>query len=909
MNVGDINRALRKARFPAGTRTSADRRLAVHTLWGVFTAHLQRELHERGQCALVAKRSGSAVQLFLEDGHGHLRGAFTDPLGIATAMLGRRVDRISCTEPCRVFDLETTLFALLGERPEPVGGDGIQALADRFVDGVREDGLPDVPGLDYRATEDHSPTGSDHRSSNELDAAGFMARVRSSRSATEILRVLHGQVLPYRRDEALEPFIRPLMSAARHYNETRDDVRSAVDLWSEAAALNATTTGRAGVVAIMMNVARKRASADLPPARRDVAGAVQIYEAVFGLDVSEDQNQRLVKTMMAVANLYTDLKLPPEHRDVPGAVALWASVLGMDLPASERDYVLRSMMKVANMLTDLRVPGREIDVRGAVTIWRAVCDHGHLEDDWHRTIRTMMAMANRLTSPDRQLSMDDFRAAVHLWQAAYTLCLEREEEQALRVVRTMMDVANHVTDFSGRVTDLALRGAIEIWRGIADCSALTDDRVRAIRTMMALAGRRIGAYSDRDSVLVALRLWHAAYGCATDDEGRYRVVKTIMDLADKYPAICADAIDILRRDRSAFDAPGFEIQAQAGLLYFQQEHEAVVSLAEGAGRDAPVWVAALRAEAQRKLGDHHEAIAACGELITRCAAPGASRPQSEALVSALCCRGYCHLELGRSDPSSLPQAMKDLERSLAVARDRDVPEPPRAHSGIGYVRQLQGRDDEAEEAFARARQLDADNLKAAAGTTRTHSGSDDDGGSTGHHVGRRALMREARRLNELHNDVDGAIARWSEAHALRLPGDDSSAVVAIMMAVARKRSSSALAPEHRDVPGAVRIYEAVQALGITTDQRQRVVRTMMAAAARFTDRALPAEELDVDGATTLWRSVHAMAEGDEERRRVTRVMRVVADRMESDGVTATSSGSSAAERLRGAITQLRPGVV
>jgi tetratricopeptide (TPR) repeat protein len=562
------------------------------------------------------------------------------------------------------------------------------------------------------------------------------------------------------------------------------------------------------------------------------------------------------------------------------------------------------MMKVANMLTDLRVPGREFDVRGAVTIWRAVCDHARLEEDWHRTIRTMMAMANRLTSPDRQVSMDDFRAAVHLWQAAYALCLERDEEQALRVVRTMMDVANHLSDFSGRVSDLQLRGAIAIWCGVAACSTLTEDRLRAIRTMMALAGKRIGAYSDHDSILAALRLWHAAYRCATIDEGRYRVVKTIMDLADKYPAICADAIDILRRERAAFDAPGFEIQVQAGLLYYQQEHRAVVSLAESAGRDAPVWVAALRAEAQRKLGEHREAIATCGELIARCGAPAVSRPQHEALVSALCCRGYCHLELGRSAPSSLPRAVKDLERALATAHEHGVPEPPRAHSGIGYVRQLQGRDDEAEEAFARARQLDADNLKAAAGTAQTASGADDDADPKGPEARRRALMSEARRLNELHNDVAGAIARWSDAHALRLPGEDSSAVVAIMMAVARKRSSADLAPEHRDVPGAVCIYEAVQALGISADQRQRVVRTMMAAAARFTDRALSADELDIDGAIALWRSVHSMADDDEERRRVTRVMRVVADRMESDETTKMPVGSRPVERLKKAIAAI-----
>jgi tetratricopeptide (TPR) repeat protein len=465
--------------------------------------------------------------------------------------------------------------------------------------------------------------------------------------------------------------------------------------------------------------------------------------------------------------------------------------------------------------------------------------------------------------------------------------------------------------------------------------------------MMTIAGQRIGPYSDRFSVRAALLLWHAAYRCAAGDDGRVRVLKTIMDLADRYPAICASAIDVLQSERGEFVAEGFVEETLAGLLYYQQQYRAVLELTAPATAATAPTLAALRAEALRKLDRHAEAIAACDELIAALDRPGAGRLQHEALVSALCCRGYARFEIGRDDAGVLPEAEHDLRRALDVAARTGVPEPPRAHTGIGYLRKLQGRADEAEQAFAVAQRVDEDNRKAA-------DGLDDPGRSAeaptdSSDQPKRDLMNEARRHNELLNDVDGAIARWREAHALGAGGGDRSAVVAIMMSAARKRASSDLAPEHRDVPGAARIYQAVYRLGVHQDQKDRQIRTMMATANRFTDLTEPAarrdvpgaitlwqallelelprhevqrilrtmmnvasmltdsgapgRELDADGAIAIWRAAHAHAGDAEERRRIARTVRAVAGRFGEEAASRPSL-ARAAERLRAAVDEL-----
>jgi len=907
VDASSINRAIRGARLPQKTDTSTDRLRALRLLWDAFTTHLQQELITHGRCALVARPAGTTSQLFVEDGEGHLCGAFSDPLGVAEAMLKRGLGRITCDATTgNVLYLETALLAVLGEQPEPVGDTGVFAVGERFVDGVTAEGLPDLPGISYGRTDERTTVAGASASRAQLDPAEFATRINGARSAQEIKRVLHTQVLPYRQGHELQPYLHTLMSAARHYNETRDAVAAAVELWTEAYLLIATDGDHGSVVAIMMSVARKRASADLPPSRRDVAGAIKIYEAIHGLDVSGDQNQRLVKTMMAVANLYTDLSLPPGQRDIPGAVALWESILGMGLPASEQDYVLRSMMNVANMLTDLRIPGRTLDVASAILIWRSACDHVRNDDDWLRTIRTMMAMANRLTQADHEPVIEDYRAAVRLWQATYTLCLERDEDKALRVVRTMMDVANHLTDFSGKVSDLELRGAIVIWYGLADCSALSDDRMRVIKTMMALAGQRMGTYSDRDSVRAALLLWHAAYRCAACVDDRVRVLKTIMAVAHLYPATCSHSIDVLRRERAALDSPGFITEVLAGLLYYQEEYKALIALVDDDVEGRTDTVTALRADAQRKLGQYHKAIHSCAALIRRCERPGAGRIQHEALVSALSCRGYTYLELGRTDAELLPRAEKDCRKAIEVAAQTGVPEPPRANSCIGYVCQNQGRVEEAEQAFARARQLDAGNRKAAEGLSDRQQAWDVEAPQDEPTRRKRQLMTDARQRNELHNDVKAAIACWQKAYALDVPGDDSSTVVAIMMSVAHKRANSKLDPEHRDVPGAARIYEAVFGLDLSPDQSRRVIRTMMAAANRFTDLSMPARQRDVPGAVVLWESLLGLGLPGYEDNRIVRTMMNVARMLTDQRVPGRELDPGGAAAIRRAVQDHMP---
>jgi diadenosine tetraphosphate (Ap4A) HIT family hydrolase len=542
----------------------------------------------------------------------------------------------------------------------------------------------------------------------------FKARARAARTARQIVDLVRSRVLPAVRGPDLEPYRRILMSCARRFNEDLGDAASAVALWTEAYRCAGGDDDRQTVVAIMMSVASKRAHAALPREQRDVDGAIAIYEAVLRLGHSADQDLRVIRTMMAVANRFTDLDLPASELDVDAAVAIWRAVHRLGPAEGDGPRVVRTMMDVANRLTDLRGGGRTRDLDAAIRIWRAV--HGLAADDESRlwTVRTMMAQARRLSDVDDPEGVRDVGQAVRLWLAARELGGRDDPDESLHVVRTMMDAANRLTDLAGPAERRDVDAAVTIWSGVAAAGA-EEDRQRAVLTMMAVAGRLADLPSGPDDAISALKLWYAAWRVGADEVRRLRVIKTVMDIAQRRDRLCAEAAAALDRDAArAFD-PGFRLPVQAGLRYYLGDFDAVIALADGAGA-ALEAVAALGADARRKLRRYGDAEDRCTALIRASAADHreASLSRRDALVSALCCRGYCFLERGRTDGALLDRAAEDFHGAVAAAESAGLAVPPRAHTGLAFVLRLQGREAEAEAALARAREEDRDNPKALA---------------------------------------------------------------------------------------------------------------------------------------------------------------------------------------------------
>jgi tetratricopeptide (TPR) repeat protein len=515
-----------------------------------------------------------------------------------------------------------------------------------------------------------------------------------------------------RQGPGLDSLIRTLMWNARRFNETMGDVGSAITLWKEAYRLGP-EDARRHVVATMMSVARKRLDVSLPRESRTVSASVAIYEAVYGLNYSADQNIRVIKTMMDVANRFTDLRGPLSGMDVDSAIALWQSVRRLNVSAGDNQRVLMTMMDVANRLTDLRLPDAPKDFGAAVRIWKAVYRLHETVEDRRRVILTMMALANRLSDCRSALPAGSFDAAVRVWRAVYEMTVGDDDDAGLRVIRTMMDVANRLTDTAGDAEAVDVDAAITVWSGVMDISKDEEDRVRALRTMMDVAGRFLGDASDPGRVPAAVALWLAAHRCAASDMDRLRVLKTVMDIGARSERACAGILAALESGgKRSFDAC-FRSPVKAGLLYYLKDYAGVIAMAD-LEPDPLRSVVALKADALRKLGRYEESIGLCGELIHGGITQEASSPADlDALVSALCCRGYCFWELGRTDGNLLQRAEDDLKAAIETAGQNGLPEPPRAFTGLGYIYRHQGRTKEADDAFDRARLADPDNPKAS----------------------------------------------------------------------------------------------------------------------------------------------------------------------------------------------------
>ena len=708
-DVAEINRALKAAHLPGASPGDTFCLPDLAILWDAFTRHLFEEMASNGSSAIVARPAGRQAQLFVEDAAGRSLGAFRDPLGIAQAMLGLGIERIEFTdgEPCgcTAASIEDTLRAALLGGYEPVPDTTQHVLAGRFVDAVTGPGLPDLPGV-YHVIDPALA----ERETGEIELSEFRDRVRSARSANDVLNLLRTRVLPHVESYQRRPFLSALMRRARRFNEMADDPDSAIELWSEVARSSATPDEQLGAIKVMMNVAKKRANVDLPAEERDVPSAIAIYLAVLALDHSPEQNRTVVLTLMYIANRLTQVSGPRDRLDVETALTLWTLAHRHDPDPGSRDQTVRTMMDVANKLADTRSLGANVDVESAIAIWCAV--HGLEVDSGERehVRRTMMDRANDLADLDGPGSTG-VGAALLLWKAVHDLQAGDPDDQLL-VVKTMMAAANRRVDLEQPTAALDVDTAIRIWTAVSEISELDADRQRAIRTMMALAGRLAAGGSAATAVKSALQLWDAAYRCGASGEDRLRVIKTVLDIGSSTPPFRREAALALDGRDAGGLAPRFRDPAHAGLLYYLEDYAAVIRFVDGLRPPEPS-LTALKADALRKLGRLDQALQVATQVIQEVEGDQDAGPEEwDAVVSALCCRGYCHLEKGRAGEDTLDEAIEALQRAVDVANEAGIPAQPRIFTGLGYVCRLLGREQEAERAFAQALQVDGDNRKA-----------------------------------------------------------------------------------------------------------------------------------------------------------------------------------------------------
>ena len=525
-----------------------------------------------------------------------------------------------------------------------------------------------------------------------------------------MLDLLRTRVLPFHEGGDRVPFRKAVMKRAYRFNEVADDPRSAIELWTELARSSATAEDGRRVIAVMMAVANKRANQDLSREERDTRSAIAIYEAVLALDHSPEQNRTVLLTMMDVAKRLTLLSGPRERLDVDSAVSMWTTAHRHDPVPESRERTVRSMMEIANKLADTRSPGAVIDIEAAIAIWRAVYGLDVVDEERDRVRNTMMERADDLADPDGPCPMD-VAAALLVWAAVHGLLIDDAEDR-LVVVKTMMAAANRRIDLSGPRAGMDLDTVFRIWTEICEISDLDDDRARVIRTAMKLASKFVGDGTEAAAVPPALRLWDAAYRFAASGEDRLRVIKTVLDIGSGERAFCREAASALEDRWARRLDPRFGALARAGLLYYLEDYGAVVAFVDGLRAPEPA-LTALKADALRKLGRLDDALQMVGKVIQAVGDHVDWGPEEmDAVVSALCCRGYCLLEKGRAGEETLGEAIEALNRAAVVAVEAGIPVQPRIFTGLGYVHRLLGREEEAERAFARALDVDEDNRKA-----------------------------------------------------------------------------------------------------------------------------------------------------------------------------------------------------
>ena len=93
----------------------------------------------------------------------------------------------------------------------------------------------------------------------------------------------------------------------------------------------------------------------------------------------------------------------------------------------------------------------------------------------------------------------------------------------------------------------------------------------------------------------------------------------------------------------------------------------------------------------------------------------------EALIMALCYRGWCYFEIGRkTDDQDLrfSEAEEDFKSAIKVARAFGFPAPIRAYNGLGFVFENSKKISMAKAAYIRVLKMNPQNRRALHGLDR-----------------------------------------------------------------------------------------------------------------------------------------------------------------------------------------------
>ena len=191
---------------------------------------------------------------------------------------------------------------------------------------------------------------------------------------------------------------------------------------------------------------------------------------------------------------------------------------------------------------------------------------------------------------------------------------------------------------------------------------------------MAVAHRMVTAEAIPERIGFAMKLYAAAWRVSNDEIDRLRVVKTVLDIMHR----TAERLGQARSAVEALPLERFRTSVQAGLAYYAEDHAAV--FAAPSSPQTPD-VQALKADALRKLRRYDEAVRAATTVLHE-GKENRTPVLQDARVSALCCRGYCHLERGREDPSHLPLALVDFGAAIQEVTGR-APRSPTGALGHG----------------------------------------------------------------------------------------------------------------------------------------------------------------------------------------------------------------------------------
>lgn len=281
--------------------------------------------------------------------------------------------------------------------------------------------------------------------------------------------------------------------------------------------------------------------------------------------------------------------------------------------------------------------------------------------------------------------------------------------ESLFVMKTLMDKAKW---FNLEKKDID--SAIKIWTAVHNL--IPSAKLMVIKTMMDVANK-LADYSlpkEKRDIDSAIKIWIAVYNLASPGE-KLRVISTITDIASKFRTFCTKAIAFFEREKDSFTDQYFYFTTLARLYYSSEEYSKAIEVIDSSGRKE-LCILAQKADTLRKLGKYKDAISFSSQIIQEYQAK--NTPDLDGIhgfIQASICRGYCYYEQGRNSKrlALFKKATRDFINAIGTAKKCNLPIPPRACTGLGYVYESLGNKSEAMRYFKMAQKIDPDNIKAA----------------------------------------------------------------------------------------------------------------------------------------------------------------------------------------------------